>query len=102
MDREKLYLIRNIVIDADRHDYYLPDDVVSCLYQENTSLLKKIIDFDQSTLKKEKQFLFNFVFQSELPSVEKEQILDHLMYSAISNPAGLVNNQGSFLTCVRT
>jgi hypothetical protein len=100
MDREKLYLIRNIVIDADRHDYYLPDDVVSCLYQENTSLLKKIIDFDQSTLKKEKQFLFNFVFQSELPSVEKEQILDHLMDYAISNPAGLVNNYTTMLTTV--
>lgn len=62
MDREKLYLIRNIVIDADRHDYYLPDDVVSCLYQENTSLLKKIIDFDQSTLKKKNNFCLILFF----------------------------------------
>lgn len=67
MEREKLYLIRNILIDTDKEDFYLPDDVVSLLYQENTSLLKKLIEFDGSSLslKREKQQLLSFVLQSE-------------------------------------
>ena len=67
MDREKLYLIRNILVDADKEDFYLPDDVVSLLYQENTSLLQKLIEFDGSSLslKREKQQLLSFVLQSE-------------------------------------
>lgn len=94
MDREKLYLIRNILVDADKEDFYLPDDVVSLLYQENTSLLKKIIEFDGSSLslKREKQQLLSFVLQSEFFPVEKEQALDHLMDYVVANPEKLVDN----------
>ena len=36
MDREDRF------IETAKEDFYLPDDVVSLLYQENTSLLQKI------------------------------------------------------------
>lgn len=94
MDREKLYLIRNIIMEADKEDFYLPDDVVSLLYQENTSLLQKLIEFDGSSLslKREKQQLLSFVLQSEFFPVEKEQALDHLMDYVVANPEKLVDN----------
>ena len=94
MDREKLYLIRNIIIEADKEDFYLPDDVVSLLYQENTSLLQKLIEFDGSSLslKRKKQQLLSFVLQSEFYPLEKEQALNHLMDYIVANPEKLVDN----------
>ena len=32
----------NSITETAKEDFYLPDDVVSLLYQENTSLLQKI------------------------------------------------------------
>lgn len=98
MDKEKLYLIRNIVIEADQHNLYLPDNVVSYLYKENTSLLRKLIDFSES--EKKMQQLLNFVFQSELSPVEKEQVLDHLMDYTNSHQTELVDNYTTILTTI--
>ena len=87
IDKEKLYLIRQILVDADKNGLELPDDVISLLQQESKLLLEKIVGWEninkQETLKltfhaKSTQEVLNFVFSTKLAPEVKLLILEQL------------------------
>ena len=74
INKEKLYLIRQILVDADKNGLALPDDVISLLQQESKLLLEKIVGWENIN----KQEILDFVFHTKRVSEDKEIILEEL------------------------